>query len=289
MAKVSTITAATRANSFNVPITVQGGRGGRGRGRERERERERRGREERERGEGGYWGENRVWEERESKEERKRKEREVGILSRGDGREMFGQGSAIIETQRRGRSLSWLPSPSHETAARVSYCHSAMVIPALTSRTSGSAPAMSSTSQRADFVVVGGGISGVTCCQELSQIAGDVSLPPALSTPRDLASSQSKIALVAGCGLLKGASNVVKLSRHLNVFDIVEQPLDSLTNTNTMVLSSKARELDVQNKRVLLSDGDAQKEEEEEVVRMVTGGDGGGGVDEEEEEEEEKD
>ncbi|EKX54435.1 hypothetical protein GUITHDRAFT_99914 [Guillardia theta CCMP2712] len=97
---------------------------------------------------------------------------------------------------------------------------------------------MASTSFHANFVIVGGGISGVTCCQELSRIAGD-----------------SKIALVAGCGLLKGASNVVKLSRHLNMFEIVEQPLDSLNSSNTLVLSSKAKDLDVEGKKINLSDG----------------------------------
>ena len=55
------------------------------------------------------------------------------------------------------------------------------------------------------FVVVGGGICGVNCCQTLAQ------------------EENCRVTLVAANGLLKGVANVVRLSRHLDTFEIVDQ------------------------------------------------------------------
>lgn len=51
------------------------------------------------------------------------------------------------------------------------------------------------------IVVVGGGIAGVTCCQELASTGA------------------ARVTLIAPGGLLKGAKNVVKLTRRLETFD----------------------------------------------------------------------
>ncbi|KAJ1479257.1 hypothetical protein T484DRAFT_1814888 [Baffinella frigidus] len=86
------------------------------------------------------------------------------------------------------------------------------------------------------FVVVGGGVCGVTCCQTLS-----ASLVHPGGAPMD-----AKVTLIAARGLLKGAANVVRLSRNLHSFDIVEQ-----------VVEGEAFRVDAERKEVLLADGRA--------------------------------
>ena len=80
-------------------------------------------------------------------------------------------------------------------------------------------------------VVVGGGVCGVTCCQAL------------------VAGGQAKcVTLVAAAGLLKGAANVVRLSRHLDSFDVVEQAFDDVAGPHTTVVAGEASALDAANK-----------------------------------------
>ena len=55
------------------------------------------------------------------------------------------------------------------------------------------------------YVVVGGGVCGVSCCQTIAQ------------------EENCKVTLIAANGLLRGAANVVRLSRHLDSFEIVDQ------------------------------------------------------------------
>ena len=87
-------------------------------------------------------------------------------------------------------------------------------------------------------VVVGGGVCGVTCCQAL------------------VAGGQAKcVTLVAAAGLLKGAANVVRLSRHLDSFDVVEQAFDDVAGPHTTVVAGEASALDAANKVLKLRDG----------------------------------
>jgi hypothetical protein len=55
------------------------------------------------------------------------------------------------------------------------------------------------------YVVVGGGVCGVTCCQTIAQ------------------EENCRVTLVAAKGLLKGVANVVKLTRNIDSFEIVDQ------------------------------------------------------------------
>ena len=64
------------------------------------------------------------------------------------------------------------------------------------------------------IVIVGGGVAGVTCCQEVSAH---------LLSAREPAVGPTKVTLVAAKGLLKGVKNVVRLTRKLETFDIVDQ------------------------------------------------------------------
>ena len=71
------------------------------------------------------------------------------------------------------------------------------------------AGASSSAAMPNTYVVVGGGVAGVTCCQTLASTLSN--------------SQHDKVILVAASGLLKGVSNVVKLARFTDTFDVVEQ------------------------------------------------------------------
>jgi hypothetical protein len=63
------------------------------------------------------------------------------------------------------------------------------------------------------IVILGGGVAGVTCCQEISSFisSGREAFPP------------TRITLIAAKGLLKGVKNVVQLTRKLEMFDIVDK------------------------------------------------------------------
>ena len=66
------------------------------------------------------------------------------------------------------------------------------------------------------FVVVGGGVCGVTCSQTL---ASAVEQAHAAASDPD-AAAKGRVTLVAAAGLLKGVANVVRLSRHLDSFEV---------------------------------------------------------------------
>ncbi len=55
------------------------------------------------------------------------------------------------------------------------------------------------------YVVVGGGVCGVSCCQTIAQ------------------EENCRVTLVASKGLLKGVANVVKMTRNIDSFEIVDQ------------------------------------------------------------------
>ncbi len=55
------------------------------------------------------------------------------------------------------------------------------------------------------YVVVGGGVCGVSCCQTLAQ------------------EENCRVTLIASKGLLKGVANVVRMTRTIDSFEIVDQ------------------------------------------------------------------
>jgi hypothetical protein len=72
---------------------------------------------------------------------------------------------------------------------------------------------MASSADPQRIVILGGGVAGVTCCQEISShiSSGREPVPP------------TRVTLVAAKGLLKGVKNVVRLTRKLETFDIVDK------------------------------------------------------------------
>ena len=100
------------------------------------------------------------------------------------------------------------------------------------------------------FVVVGGGVSGVTCCQTLTSAIQEAR---AAAAPSPV--GESCITLVAAAGLLKGAANVVRLSRHVESFDVVQQPFDAVAGPHTEVIEGEAVAVDTESKELVLRDG----------------------------------
>lgn len=80
------------------------------------------------------------------------------------------------------------------------------------SESSTSSNSSSSQELRADFVVVGGGIAGVSCAEALAVLSPDAS-----------------VLVVSASPLIKAATNVQPLTKYLVRFDVEEQPAATLT------------------------------------------------------------
>ncbi|DBB05673.1 hypothetical protein WJX77_005847 [Trebouxia sp. C0004] len=88
------------------------------------------------------------------------------------------------------------------------------------------------------YVVLGGGIAGVCCAEELCRFCHD-----------------DKVVLVSSYKTLKGVGNVVKYTDNLENFEIIERDLTSLPYANLTVQQGTAAGLLAGEKQVLLSDG----------------------------------
>jgi NADH dehydrogenase FAD-containing subunit len=102
------------------------------------------------------------------------------------------------------------------------------------------------------FVVVGGGVCGVTCCQTLAAEVQGARAGARTSSGRG---GDSRVTLVAAAGLLKGVANVVRLSRHLDSFDVVEEAFDAVAGPQTEVVEGEAASVDTASKVLTLRDG----------------------------------
>ena len=64
-----------------------------------------------------------------------------------------------------------------------------------------------------DFIVVGGGIAGVSCTEFLSNLSDD-----------------KTICLISSTDLVKAVCNIRKIARSLEEYDVKEKPLDSVAS-----------------------------------------------------------
>lgn len=91
------------------------------------------------------------------------------------------------------------------------------------------------------YVVVGGGIAGVTCAETLSSLC-----------PED------EILLITASPLIKAITNYKKITKTLEEFDVVERPNISLQSKceNVKVVQKSVRSLDVKSHVLRLGDGE---------------------------------
>lgn len=101
-------------------------------------------------------------------------------------------------------------------------------------------PAAEGSDIKCTFVVIGGGIAGVSCAEQL-----------AVNSPEDL------ILLVTASPIVKAATNIVKLCRVMESFDIEERSLSYLEQqySNIKVLQDVLVSLDASAHRVYLKSG----------------------------------
>eukprot|EP01026_Neomeris_dumetosa_P019331 TRINITY_DN17796_c0_g2_i5.p1 TRINITY_DN17796_c0_g2~~TRINITY_DN17796_c0_g2_i5.p1 ORF type:complete len:506 (+),score=83.99 TRINITY_DN17796_c0_g2_i5:87-1604(+) len=88
------------------------------------------------------------------------------------------------------------------------------------------------------LVVIGGGIGGVCCVEELCR-----------------QDPQTTVTLISASSVLKGVGNVVKLTENLEEFEVVERDLTSMPYPNLKVINARVQTIDVENKTVVLQDG----------------------------------
>ncbi|KAL4421166.1 hypothetical protein ABPG77_003349 [Micractinium sp. CCAP 211/92] len=88
-------------------------------------------------------------------------------------------------------------------------------------------------------VVVGGGVAGVCCAEELCRLC-----------------PQDSVALVSADRVLKGVSVVARLSRTLEELQLVEKRLDELPYPNLRMVQGVASGIDTSGKALLLADGE---------------------------------
>ncbi|KAK9817209.1 hypothetical protein WJX72_011100 [[Myrmecia] bisecta] len=88
-------------------------------------------------------------------------------------------------------------------------------------------------------VVVGAGIAGVCCAEELCRLA-----------PND------SVVLVASSTVLKGVGNVIRYSKNLEEFEVVERDLTSLPYSNLTLIHRAATSLDLQTKTLQLANNE---------------------------------
>eukprot|EP01023_Acetabularia_acetabulum_P061912 TRINITY_DN7535_c0_g1_i2.p1 TRINITY_DN7535_c0_g1~~TRINITY_DN7535_c0_g1_i2.p1 ORF type:complete len:429 (-),score=89.81 TRINITY_DN7535_c0_g1_i2:405-1658(-) len=101
------------------------------------------------------------------------------------------------------------------------------------------------------FVVIGGGIGGVCCVEELCRISPDDS-----------------ITLISASTILKGVGSVVKHTDNLEEFEVIERDLDSMPYHNLIVRHAKVETIDTQNKKIVLVGGE---QVEYDKVCLATG------------------
>ncbi|XP_018425822.1 PREDICTED: pyridine nucleotide-disulfide oxidoreductase domain-containing protein 1 [Nanorana parkeri] len=94
--------------------------------------------------------------------------------------------------------------------------------------------------ERAPWLVLGGGIAGVTCAEQLA-----------------LQFTEDDVFLLTAAPLIKAATNVRQVSRTLEEFNVEEQASSTLErqHPNIKVISSAVRELKAEEQRVITEDG----------------------------------
>jgi NADPH-dependent 2,4-dienoyl-CoA reductase/sulfur reductase-like enzyme len=95
----------------------------------------------------------------------------------------------------------------------------------------------------ATYVVVGGGIAGVSCAETLCHLTSDVG---------------ATILLVSGSELVRMAANVAQLTQTLVQFDVQESTgaeLQDKTPGLKVITAVSITNFDPSNKKLLLSDG----------------------------------
>lgn len=99
---------------------------------------------------------------------------------------------------------------------------------------------MAKTMLTAKFLVIGGGIAGVTCAETLSAECPD-----------------ENVILVAASPLIKAVTNYAKISRTMETFDVEEKPSAHVESEcpNVCVVQAVVRSLDSTNKVVQMTDG----------------------------------
>jgi len=92
-----------------------------------------------------------------------------------------------------------------------------------------------------DFVIIGGGIAGVSCIQRLST----------------LVSGQEQILLLSSSPLIKAATNIKNVTKLLTDFEVEERSIDSFQKNfkNITILHKLVSDLDTQNHKVYCDDG----------------------------------
>ncbi|XP_022107218.1 pyridine nucleotide-disulfide oxidoreductase domain-containing protein 1-like [Acanthaster planci] len=90
------------------------------------------------------------------------------------------------------------------------------------------------------YVVIGGGIAGVTCAEQLSALC-----------------PEEQILLVTSSPLIKAVTNFTKISRALEEFDVEERPASSMQTqcTNVQVLQCTVDSLDAADHRLTTREG----------------------------------
>ncbi|PRW57580.1 pyridine nucleotide-disulfide oxidoreductase domain-containing 1 [Chlorella sorokiniana] len=88
------------------------------------------------------------------------------------------------------------------------------------------------------FVVVGGGVAGVCCAEELCRLR-----------------PQDEVTLVSASRVLKGVSVVARLSRNLEELALVERRLDELPYSNLRLVQDVAAGIDTEGQALLLGGG----------------------------------
>ncbi|KAK3277346.1 hypothetical protein CYMTET_14636 [Cymbomonas tetramitiformis] len=88
------------------------------------------------------------------------------------------------------------------------------------------------------FVVLGGGVAGVCCAEELCEIR-----------PED------HVTLISVSDLVKGVDNVVHVSKFIEEFQVVERPISTLTRPTLSVLQADVTDIDPISKTLSTSAG----------------------------------
>ncbi|XP_059170159.1 pyridine nucleotide-disulfide oxidoreductase domain-containing protein 1-like [Physella acuta] len=91
--------------------------------------------------------------------------------------------------------------------------------------------------EKIKYVVIGGGIAGVTCAETLSLLA-----------------EEDSITLISASPLIKTVTNYVQLTRAVETFDVEEQPLSSM-KAGVHIVHSAVTSLCAKNKKLFTADG----------------------------------
>lgn len=83
--------------------------------------------------------------------------------------------------------------------------------------------------KKSTFVIIGGGIAGVTCAEHLNLLCPD-----------------ETVTLITAADLVKSVVNLNQYGRHIEEFDVEEKPIDSFSSglSNLTVVKGKVKDFD---------------------------------------------